>query len=113
MADRQQYRIGERGSVSALGGALLSLVAQPQAPFGLPLTAFLTRMHRQQRIGTVALGGCTQRRGVRAFKIRRGGDYLFIQVSQRQAQRQPPVLRGPAQGLGNGLAIADQAAAFS
>ena len=69
-------------------------------------------MHRQQRIGAVTLGGLAQRRGVAAFQLLGIGHQLLLQVGQRQAQWQATVLGGAAQGLGAGLAIANQVAAF-
>lgn len=111
-ADGQQHGVGQCGSISAGGGALLAFIPQPQAPFGRPLAAVFASMHRQQGIGPITLGRGAQRCGVRAFKIRGGGDDLFVQVTQRQAQRQTTVLGRATQRLGDGLAITDQAAAF-
>ncbi len=112
LADREQYGIGDGCGVCALSGALLTFVAQPQTPFGLPLVAFLAGMHSEQSVGTIALGGCAQGRGVRTFEIGRSRNHLLIQIAQRQTQRQASVLRRPTQRAGDRLTITDEAAAF-
>ena len=105
----QHHRIGQRCLIGRLRTALLLLIAQPHPPFGLPLAALFSGMHRQQRIGTVPLGRFTQRRRVGAFNIVDRANQLFAQVRQRQAQWQPPVLRCTAQRFGRRLPVTDQA----
>ncbi len=109
LAHRQQHGIGQGRGVRALGRALLFLVAQPEAPFRLPLRAILMGVHGEQGVGAITLGRRMQWRGIGAFEVLGGRDDLFIQVGQGQAQWQATMLRGTAQRFGGRLPIAHQA----
>lgn len=113
LIDSQQDGIGQRRLVSALHGALLALITQPQAPLGLPLTIGFARNDRQQGIGGVALGGFTQGSRIIRSEVFRNRHQLLGKISQWQAQRQTTVLRGLIKRRSRSLAITKQTTAIA
>ncbi|MNT02170.1 hypothetical protein D3C72_1366580 [compost metagenome] len=75
----------------------------------MPLPALFLGVYREQGVGVVAFRCLMQWRGICALQIRRGRDDLLIQIRQRQAQWQAPVLGSPTQRRRAGLAVAHQA----
>ena len=112
VADGQHHAVCQRVGRSAFSLALLSRIAHPQPPLRLPFAVRLLGVHCQQGIGGITLRGCAQGIGLGGGEVFRGTDDLFVEIRQRQAQRQAAVLRRTLERFGRGLVVTDQGAAI-